>query len=124
MKKAIICSTAFALAFGFAVASNSIAADKGPADMVLKTAAGKKPANFPHAKHQAGMECAECHHSKTADGKKGPYEAGKEAKCESCHNDTMANKKLDNYMKAAHENCKGCHKEKNQGPTKCDGCHK
>lgn len=123
MKKTIICSAAFALVFGFAVASNSVASDKGPADMVLQTAKAKKPATFPHAKHQGMMECAECHHTDAA-GKQGPYVAGKEAKCESCHNDSMANKKVNNFMKAAHENCKGCHKAKKQGPTKCNGCHK
>ncbi len=125
MKKAIILSAAFALVVGFGVASNTVAAEKGPADIVMQTAQAKKPAQFPHAKHQAAFKCEECHHSKTADGKQGPYEAGKEAKCESCHDGkTVTNPKIDSFMKAAHENCKGCHKAQKKGPDKCDGCHK
>ena len=102
MKKTVICSVAFALVFGFAVASNAGAgsADKGPAEITLKTAAAKKPSVFPHAKHQAKMECDVCHKSA----------------------DFPADKKWD--MKKGHALCQGCHKAKNQGPTKCDGCHK
>ncbi len=125
-KKSMICAAAFAMVFSFAVVGSSIASDTGPAEMVLQTAAAKKPANFPHKKHQDMMPCAECHHTMTADGKQGPYEAGKEAKCESCHNDTMANAKLNSFKNVAHERCKGCHKEGyngKTGPTKCNECH-
>ncbi len=125
MKKMIIATAAFALVLGFGVASNTVAADKGPADMVLKTAKGKKPSIFPHAKHQASIDCAECHHTMTADGKQGPYDAGNIGKCESCHDGKkIKNKKVKNYMKAAHANCKTCHKKQKKGPTKCNGCHK
>ena len=100
MKKTVICSAAFALVFGLTVAGSALAADKGPADITLKTEAGKKPAVFPHAKHQAKMDC------------------------DGCHKDANfpADKKWN--MKNGHALCQGCHKAKNQGPTKCDGCHK
>lgn len=124
-KKTIICATAFAFVFSLTVAGGvSVASNAGPAEMVLKTAKGKKPANFPHKKHQDMLKCDECHHTKTADGKQGPYVAGKEGKCESCHDGkTIANQKVANFMKAAHTNCKGCHKDKKKGPTKCNDCH-
>ena len=116
-----IVSIVGALALVVAVgATISVAGNAGPADMVLKTSAGKKPAKFPHKAHQDMMECAKCHHTKNADGSQGPYAAGQEAKCESCH----ASPK--DYKDVAHKNCKGCHKDgfngKN-GPTKCAGCH-
>ena len=101
MKKTVICSAAFALVFGLAVAGSALAAPaKGPAEITLKTEAGKKPANFPHAKHQAKNECDVCHKSA----------------------DFPADKKWS--MKNGHALCQGCHKEKGQGPTQCAGCHK
>ncbi len=101
MKKSIICSAAFALVFGFAVASNAVAAPaKGPAEIILKTEAAKKPATFPHAKHQAKNECDTCHKSA----------------------DFPADKKWS--MKAGHALCQGCHKSLGKGPTKCGECHK
>lgn len=70
------------------------------AEIVLKTTAAKKPALFPHAKHQGKMECDLCH---------------KDA-------NFPADKKWD--MKKGHALCLGCHKAKNQGAIKCDGCHR
>ncbi len=99
MKKTIICSTAFALVFGLAVAGSSFAEDKGPAEITLQTEAAKKPSIFPHIKHQGNMECDVCHKSA----------------------DFPADKKW--TMKNGHALCQGCHKAKNQGPVKCDGCH-
>lgn len=98
MKKMVLCSAlALAVAFGaFGVAS---AEDKGPADITLKSAAGKKPAVFPHAKHQAKMKCDDCH--------KNP--------------NYPADKKWD--MKKGHGLCQDCHKKSN-GPNKCTDCHK
>jgi hypothetical protein len=128
LKKTLLVAAACALTFCF-ITGNSIAeVNKGPKEMVLKTAKAKKPAKFNHAAHQEKLECATCHHTKTADGKKGPYVAGEEAKCESCHNKKdMTNKKINSFKNAAHKNCKACHKkEKKAGkkaPTKCTGCH-
>ena len=68
--------------------------------ITLNTDEGKRPAVFPHAKHQTKVEC------------------------DACHKDTNfpTNKKWD--MKKGHALCLGCHKAKNQGAVKCDGCHK
>ncbi len=128
-KNLILCLSVFAFVFSLAISNGvGVAADPGPADMVLKTAAGKKPANFPHKTHQDTIACADCHHGKDADGKQvagtadGPFD-----KCESCHNKDMANVKLNSFKLAAHANCKECHKkvakEGKAAPTKCLGCH-
>ena len=118
-KKIVLCLAALAMVFSVAVGV-SIASNAGPAEMVLKTEAGKKPATFPHKAHQDLMDCATCHHTKAADGKQGPYVAGQEGKCLSCH---VAK---DEFKKKAHKSCKGCHKagyKEKKGPTKCSGCH-
>ena len=117
-KKIVLCVAALAMVFSVAVGV-SVAGNAGPADMVLKTEAGKKPATFPHKTHQDLMKCDVCHHTE-ADGKQGPYVAGQEAKCASCHTDKGE------YKKVAHKSCKGCHKaglNGKKGPTKCGGCH-
>jgi hypothetical protein len=114
-----------ALALVFA-AGIAIAIDAGPEEMELKTAAAKKPAKFPHKKHQESYECGECHHSKYADGTKSFYEEGMEIKkCITCHNkDDMDNPKMNNFKVVAHGLCKECHKKnKDSAPTKCSGCH-
>lgn len=71
-----------------------------PVEIILKTETAKKPALFPHAKHQEKNEC------------------------DACHKD--ANFPVDKNwdMKKGHALCLGCHKAKNQGAVKCDGCHK
>jgi len=131
MKKTVMYAAAFALAMGLGFTANGIAADKGPAEIILKStkdaAATPKPATFPHAKHQEKMACKECHHSKDAAGKQVAYAEGqKNEKCESCHNKAagIANEKLATFKDAAHTRCKGCHTEKKAGPTKCPDCHK
>lgn len=129
MKKTALCA-ALAMAVGLGFTVNATAADKGPADITLqvtKDAGAKpKPAVFPHAKHQEKFACAECHHSKGADGKQVAYKDGQKIeKCETCHNKAagMTNAKVATFKDAAHTNCKGCHTEK-KAPTKCDACHK
>ena len=100
--------------------------DKGPEEMILKTAASKKPAKFPHGTHQEAFACGECHHAKTDDGMQFPYVEKMEIKkCVTCHNkDDMANPKLNSFKLAAHGLCKECHKQnKDSAPTKCSGCH-
>lgn len=126
MKKLVIIAAGVALALSFAIGAGTSSADTmtGPADLILKTAAAKKPAAFPHAKHQEKLECGACHHSKDEAGKQIPYVAGmKIQQCVSCHNETdMADKKLNGFKEIGHERCKGCHKDSG-GPTKCAGCH-
>ncbi len=130
MKKTVMYAAAFALTLGLGFTSNLMAADKGPADLILQAtvdaAAKPKPATFPHAKHQEKMACGECHHSKGADGKQVAYVEGQKIeKCESCHNKAAGmDKKIATFKDAAHTNCKGCHQEKKAGPTKCTECHK
>ena len=116
------------------IVSFSVAAEKGPAEMVLRStvnpAKKTKLAFFPHALHQSNFECAKCHHTKGDDGKQVAFsEEMKIQKCESCHNKAAGMpEKLNTFKKAAHERCKKCHtglkKEgKKAGPTKCNGCH-
>jgi hypothetical protein len=104
--------------------------EKGAPDMILQTTQAKKPAVFPHAKHQAVLACTDCHHGKNEDGTQKAYVDGDQIReCVSCHNkEDMPNKALDSFKNAAHINCKDCHKEmakagKITGPTKCSGCH-
>lgn len=122
-KKLVLCLAVLAMVCGFAAVSM---AGEGPETATIVTAKkGDTTVTFPHWAHQAKMECAECHHTKNADGTQGPYVAGKEAKCKTCHDDgTITNKKVDSAKNASHENCKGCHKAGGQGPTKCGDCHK
>lgn len=131
LKKSFVLAIVIAVALSFAIAAGVvIASDKGPEEMVLKTDAAKKPALFPHAKHQKmeGATCAECHHSKGADGKQAAYVDGQKIEqCVTCHNADMPNETLNSFKKAAHINCKDCHKTKAAeglaAPTKCAGCH-
>jgi hypothetical protein len=106
--------------------SPSKANDSNPEMMVLKTITGKKPARFPHNKHQKNFACKDCHHGKTDGSSKSPYVDGMEImKCATCHNNTdMKNPKLNSFKLAAHGLCKECHKQnRGSAPTKCTGCH-
>jgi len=126
-KKSILLSVMMACLATFAVATGSMAKDTGPEVITMQTEQAKKPAVFPHRKHQEMMECTTCHHTKDAEGKQIPLpEDQHPAKCDSCHNKDFANKSLDGLMKVGHARCKGCHKDGldgKKGPTKCEGCH-
>lgn len=128
-KKTIFLISACAVVFAMSAGISFAEINKGPTDMVLKTAKAKKPAVFPHSLHQGVLACADCHHGKDAAGAQKPYEEGQEiGKCESCHNNDMPNKKLNNFKNVGHENCKSCHSDmakagQKTGPTKCNGCH-
>ena len=123
-KKTLAVAAAFAFLFGLVFTGAPFAADPGPADILLKTITGKKPAELPHKLHQDSFECGDCHHGMDADGKQVAYFDGQEiGRCASCHNVDMANLKLNSYKNAGHANCKGCHRDTGQGPTKCNNCH-
>lgn len=113
--------------------SLSALADAGPEVITLESK--KKPAVFPHKKHQEAFSCGDCHHG-MADGKQVPYADGQEiGKCASCHNaETLAGKtlgklKLDTIKGAGHGNCLACHKAKAKENAdlkeiaKCATCH-
>lgn len=87
--------------FGFTLAGGAIAQDKGPAEMTLKTAKGKKPANFPHAKHQ---------------------DAKSKLTCDDCHKALDVKKMATDKTYAHKEGCKSCHKTKGV-KTSCNTCH-
>ena len=104
----------------------------GPEIIKLQTARKRKPALFPHRKHQEMWDCEVCHHGKDSEGNQTPYTEGMRIQhCVTCHNPTsMKNKRLNNFMLAAHTRCKGCHKKivEEEGGTagpiaKCSGCH-
>jgi len=77
-KKLMTLAVAASMTFCFTLVltHSASAANTGPEEIVLKSAKAKKPALFPHKKHQEMYECSECHHTMTADGKQGPYVAG------------------------------------------------
>ena len=130
MKRIVLYAVSTALVLGLAFTGTSFANDdKGPAEMTLTStvnpAKKAKPALFPHAKHQERLKCAECHHSKDADGKQVAYVEGQKIeKCESCHNKAAGMpKKLTTFKEAAHANCKACHKKTDKKLAKCGVCH-
>ena len=135
MKKTAILSTVILACALIIAPCMGMASEKGEAEYVLKStidgAKKAKPAFFPHAKHQAVLQCASCHHGKDADGKQVAYQEGQKIEtCESCHNSKAGMpSKLDTFKEAAHARCKACHKSmkkegKKTGPTKCSACHK
>ena len=126
MKKVIILGVAVAFLCAAGLVSNTMASDKGPADITL-AADGKKPVTFPHGAHHETLKCGDCHHSKDADGKQVAYAEGQKVeKCGACHNaEANADPKniLNSTKNAGHGNCRVCHKEKDKALAKCTVCH-
>lgn len=123
-KKIVLCAAVLAMVCGFS--AFTIAGGSGPESVTFDTPKkGKTTVNFQHHVHQGKFECAECHHSKNADGTQGAYVAGEEKKCASCH-------ELGSSKDNVHVNCKGCHKaEEKKDPalkakkiSSCKSCHK
>jgi hypothetical protein len=104
MKKIVI----LLVVVGFVATTAMFAmANNGPAEVKLEASMGT--VTFPHAEHQEKVaDCTTCHHN--------GVDAGK---CSSCHGVDAAAPKA---KKAFHKLCKDCHK-KQDGPTKCKGCH-
>jgi hypothetical protein len=136
LKKILACGVMSLFLMSCAAILAFAAADQGPAEITLGES-GKKPALFPHKKHQDTLKCADCHHG-MADGKQVPYAEGlKIEKCDTCHNATVLAGKmkdklaLDTLKGAGHGNCLECHKEKAASDAalkekkidKCDTCH-
>lgn len=111
--------------------SDMIGSRLGAATIKMQTALKRKPALFPHRRHQDMFECAVCHHGMDSDERKLPYTEGMDIlHCAACHNPTsLENRKLNNLKLAAHTLCKGCHRKTvaekgTAGPIdKCTGCH-
>ena len=132
MKKAFVCAAALAFLCSMGLAGMSVAGDKGPSEITIN-ADGKKPAVFPHAKHQEKIKCGECHHGKDAAGKQVAYVEGqKNEKCATCHTGDVLKDKVKGktaIQRAGHGNCLACHKEeakKDAGLKKiksCKACH-
>jgi len=108
------------------ISNTNIMSENGPAELILKTSQGKKPAYFPHEKHQSKYTCGTCHHGKNSSGKLVQYsEKTIIEKCTVCHDSSMPNKELNNFKLIGHELCRECHR-KNQDITaaKCSTCHR
>lgn len=108
--------------FGFVV-GNAIGKniDMGPEEITMKTAEEKKPAVFPHRKHQDMMGCLECHHARDKD------RIMVIDRCGACHNSTMDNNQINSLKKVGHLKCLGCHKKASEegriSKITCSGCH-
>lgn len=139
IKKAALAMCGILMLTGIAVQAQA----NGPTEMILQTDSGKKPATFPHAMHQKGLACGECHHG-MADGKQVPFKKGDAiAKCTTCHNKDVLGGvtykpdgfkktlKLDTFKGAGHGKCLVCHKAiakkdpamKAKKIDKCNACH-
>jgi len=117
----MLCSMLFVLTGGVAFGQEI---DIGPKDITMSTPEEKKPASFPHRKHQDSIACMKCHHTKG--------QIMTVRKCTICHNiNDIKNEELNNLKDAGHRLCRGCHKaykeETQKGaknaPLTCRGCH-
>ena len=130
VKKALVCSVFMVLCCIPVFAGEATVIGKNDSEFVLRStidpAKPAKPAYFPHAAHQARLECKTCHHSRTAEGKRLSYAEGQTiAKCESCHNSkTNMQERIATFKNAAHTLCQGCHRKNNPDLVKCIVCHK
>jgi len=85
-----------------------------------KAQSKKPPVSFNHREHGDSFDCNVCHHNV----EKGAMDGNS---CFECHGKDP--KAPDPSVSSAKENpfhirCRGCHKEKGEGPTKCNDCHK
>lgn len=130
MKRMLVFGVILAFCCAFNCSGATRAADKGPAELILKStvdpAKKPKPATFPHGAHQARLECKTCHHSKGPEGKRLPYAEGQKIeKCETCHNSKAGMpEKLKTFKNAAHTLCQDCHRKNKPELVKCTVCHK
>lgn len=108
------------------VSGETVTGNNGPEEIVLKTPQAKKPAYFPHRRHQDKYTCGTCHHGSNSSGKKIEYDTQTAAyKCTDCHNAGMSNTELNSFKLIGHALCRQCHR-KNQDITsaKCSTCHR
>lgn len=130
MKKVLVFGAFLAFCCAPFLIDQATAANKGPAEITLQSsidpASPPKPAQFPHAAHQARLECKTCHHGKGPDGKRSWYnENMKIDKCETCHNSKSGMpEKINTFKGAGHSLCQDCHKKNKPELVKCSVCHK
>ena len=127
-KKSLVVLVVAAFAMSLAIGISVSLADNGPEVIVLNPD-GKKPATFPHHKHQEKNACGTCHHYQDDAGARVACTDDtltKIKKCDTCHNADFKNAKLTKWKDIGHGLCKDCHtKMKDAGaPTKCNDCHK
>lgn len=98
----------------------------GPTAIILRTSQAKKPAFFPHKKHQDRYSCGKCHHGKDSSGMLVEYSANTIIKkCTACHNSNLPNKELDGFQLIGHRLCRECHrKNENLTLARCSTCHR
>jgi primosomal protein N' len=113
MKKfAAFLAIVLAVTFSAGLVISADAPEKITIKVIQKT---KAPVQFNHKAHATtrAKACKDCHHKN---------EAGKEEKCSNCHKAKTEGKVVE-LKEAFHTTCRNCHKKQN-GPTKCDDCHK
>lgn len=101
------------------------AVSDGPAEIILKTSLARKPAFFPHRRHQSIYPCATCHHGKDSSGRRIQYNPETIInKCTTCHNPDMPNMDLNGFKAIGHQLCRECHRtHQNITSAKCSTCH-
>jgi len=102
------------------------AVSDGPAEVILKTSRARKPAYFPHRRHQVIYPCSTCHHGKDSSGNLVQYSEGmKIPACTSCHNPDMTNVELNGFKAIGHKLCRECHRtHQDLTSAKCSTCHR
>lgn len=100
--------------------------NNGPKEIILKTAHAKKPAYFPHERHQQIYPCDKCHHGESPSGRLVKYTAKSIIyKCIKCHNSDMPNQELNSFQSIGHKLCRECHrKSQDMTSAKCSSCHR
>jgi hypothetical protein len=102
------------------------AGSNGPAEVILKTSLAKKPAYFPHKRHQDKYACGTCHHGKDSSDRIEIYDEETVIyRCTTCHNADMPNKELNSFQAIGHTLCRECHKtHQDTTSAKCSTCHR
>lgn len=84
----------------------------------------RKPAVFPHDRHNEKAQiadCGVCHHGEK-DGRQDPKNTSEGTPCSDCHAE-KAKPGRTPLMRAFHRQCMGCHLDVNKGPVTCGQCH-
>ncbi len=98
----------------------------GPVEILLKSSQARKPAYFPHKRHQERYNCGTCHHGKDAGGNLVRYTPDTIIyECTACHNADMPNEQLNDFQSIGHKLCRECHRtHQDITSAKCSTCHR